>query len=211
MAYTGLRAAEISEIRRLNQQYLGALATNGVSDISLKAKVGKKRWEWFVRAKNEQLLRLSTLPYLLFRLDTVNAHLASPSKNAELFAAHQQAGTQLLSMATAFAHQLAQRDLFSLRVITGATEDWCHWLQGMSLVRLSEIARSTNAPIVPILGDNKTYWPELFDAARFNRPERLQAVAIAGMQHLISRQSSHWSQAIAARSAPAASRRVAER
>ncbi len=209
MTYPGLNQVELDEIQRLNVLYLMALQHAGGPLEPLRPMLGEASLAWLRRCSTASVELLAAVPYLLFRVDTLTPHRAAP-RNRDMFLSKDPEAFELLTLALAFVHQLARRDRFALRVITGASEAWCGWLQDVSFVRLAESARQSDVLLLPILVNHREFWPGLITSVRKNLLAQRDAIVATGLQHLLNTQTRASSQRLAARSIASASLQVAD-
>lgn len=211
MRYAGIEESALEDVRRLNARFLAAMSTRpSVAIGGLSKTVDADTLNWFTGATSRELSHIAATPFFLYRLDDIGTD-PSAAVTPELFGRSNEPENEALLLGLSFAWQLSRRDLFSVRVLTGASTDWCAWLADVPFSSLAEVVRSNSGPLTPNLIDAAFFWPGLLEAVRNGNARHVTAVQSAGLQHLLRRQSSERALPVAARKLDTPERRVADK
>jgi hypothetical protein len=111
-----------------------------------------------------------------------------------------------------FLWQLARRNPYAARLVSGATLEWCDQLATLSLVALyAQVGRCS--PLQPRLSRDTDFWKKLLGAGTSNRREVRLAARASAMQTVIAGNTTSMPRRISAAACnmPAVPMRVAAR
>jgi hypothetical protein len=120
---------------------------------------------------------------------------------------------ELASAATGFLWQLAGRNPYAVRVMSGASLDWCERLAARPLVEAVRFVCSESELIAPRLAEHALFWHRLLVAGTSTQKDVRRAARLSALQALLATRSDERYRRIpaAACSLPATGLRVAER
>lgn len=132
MEYEGLTQDDLVNVRALNRRWL-RLQQDAASDAAT--------------LPDERLERLAAAPFLLFSFREQDENLwrtlLQRSGQQDLLAARAAADVrELQSAGLAFLWELARRNPYVARVVSGAPLSWCEQIASVTLVRVLESAAS---------------------------------------------------------------------
>ncbi len=176
MAYTGLSARTIAEVRALNRCFLRRIREPGDRDTALSAD-----WLELVRRLGAApCRRVAEAPFLL--LDVGKLDLGAMA-DTDLFSRATRADTELWLMTLSLCWQFAQREPFALRVISGAGLEWCDALGDTCFAELADRVGTCAPPPRPALLDTTSWWADYAAACTGNERGKVAALQMAGLQH----------------------------
>lgn len=188
MTYNGPSTSDYTNVHALNREFLRLVRTNpGCIDVD---EPQQARLSGLGRQQTE---RLAKTPFLLFSLQEQDGlvwrQLLLGDRNHDLFEQAQAtpAGiSNLLTAAIGFMWQLARRNGYAVRLLSGAGADWCELVSALTYFDLvSRVAERRD--LLTIRRSAKTdIWPKLLDAGVSpERPVRA-AAHLAVLQTLLT-------------------------
>ena len=180
MEFRGPAATDLENVRALNERYLELRRRQPGDPL---AGIGHAAGE-----------RLAASPFLLFSLREHEVarweRLFAAGHQIELRgpgADGQESARQLRVAAVSVLWQLARRNPFAARLITGAQPAWCARLAETTLVGL--ITRVSDAVdlLAPRFSDADPVWSRLVNAAGSPDRDLRRAVRLAALQDILTR------------------------
>ena len=141
MDFSGPQKAEFNNVRSLNQAFLNRLRTSPDVQVLLQAFSPKLR-PLVAGLTDLQVRRLAETPFLLLSLreqdDDYWSVLFADDPTGDLFAVASGGGhdRHLVAATLGFLWQLAQHNPYAVRLVSGATINWCDSLANSTLLRL---------------------------------------------------------------------------
>lgn len=192
MQYPGPEPSDLENVRALNRVFLDLVARDGSPRAILQnlpdgmgerlAGLGPKRAE-----------RLAGVPFMLFSLrerdDDYWELLLAPGDTPDLFlpAPEPDAGTGKLAAAgLGFAWQLARRNAYALRLLSGASLHWCEEIAARPLVDLLSRAASRPDVIELRCGHSVPFWAKLLDRGTSGRRDIRVAAHLTAWQQILT-------------------------
>ncbi len=217
MDFEGPEAADYRNVRTLNKEFLVRLrdSTSGKAwrqrlDASLRP---------MLRALTDlQIERLAAAPFLLLSLREDDPDywrsLASESGQTDLLAGRRrgEAATSLAAASLGFLWQLAHRNPYAVRLVSGASMSWCENLAECTLLHLLRFANRHTDMLQPRRGADVEFWSKLLGPGVSAEPPVQNAAQLSALQSILTRDTRAGYRALrpAACSAPRPARRVAE-
>ncbi|MDH4110517.1 MAG: hypothetical protein OEW35_19740 [Gammaproteobacteria bacterium] len=194
MHYPGPEPTDFDNVRALNTALLSLLLRAGQATPvfhrdppeGLRAALG--------RLGRLQRERLASVPFLLFSLRERDGAfwegLLADTASLELFPEtpplEGDCG-KLVAAGLSFAWQLAHRNAFALRLLTGASLHWCEELAARPLVEVLDRA-GARADVVELrCSDNAAFWAKLVEAGVSARSDVRSAAHLTAWQTMLTR------------------------
>jgi len=157
MDFSGPQKAEFNNVRSLNLAFLDSLRTSPDAAVLLEAFSPKLR-PLVSGLTDLQSRRLAETPFLLLSLreqdDDYWSVLFADDPNGDLFAVGPTGGRDrhLAAAALGFLWQLAQHNPYAVRLVSGATINWCERLANCTLLRLLQRTADRTDLLRPRIG-----------------------------------------------------------
>lgn len=169
MEYTGPESADLRDVRMLNAAFLEYLAST--DGDRLRRQLPESLRPALAALSQGQIERLSAVPFLLLSLnESDDAYWDRSSSNhpcRDLFTPTANAADPLARIAAAalgFLWQLARNNPYAVRLVCGASLNWCEQLATRSLLHVLETAVEDPGIVAPRLADNRVFWHRLLGA-----------------------------------------------
>lgn len=192
MQYPGPETSDLENVLALNRAFLGLVARSGSPHAILQnlpggtgdrlAGLGPKAAE-----------RLAGAPFMMFSLrerdDVYWEALLAQGDTADLFrpAPAPDPGTGKLAAAgLGFAWQLARRNPYALRLLSGASLHWCEEIAARPLVDLLSRAASRPDIIELRCGNSVPFWDKLLDRGISGRRDVRVAAHLSAWQRILT-------------------------
>lgn len=141
----------------------------------------------------EQREHLARMPFLLLSLAEDDAArwqaLFSEQQTRDLLQCVQlrdETASRLVAAALGFLWQLAQRNPYAVRLVSGASLAWCEQLAGCTLMDLFSRALEDQALLAPRMADRPDFWHKLLTAGVSNRRHLRRAARVAALQTVLT-------------------------
>jgi hypothetical protein len=219
MDFQGPEAADLANVYSLNRAYLDELRRHGMTlpdampgTFDVLPKLAALS---IARAR-----LLSGCPFLIFTLpeasDSRWTRLFGDDEQADLFDGLPQSAESAARLATAtlgFLWELARRNPYAVRLVSGASLDWCERLADSSPVRVFRFAAGEPRLLSPRLATNRAFWTKLLGAGTSDEQEIRRSAQLCALQTVLTRQSSGRYQRLPAAAClmPGPAMRVADR
>lgn len=219
MEYQGPEPADLANVSALNSAFLDWLRARGSSEVaplSVTPEIGAA----LTGMSRLQLERLARTPFLLMSFREHDEDqwrsLFAERRSADLFRALQapdEDATRLITAGLGFLWQLAKRNPYAARLVSGAGINWCEQLAASTLVDLFSRALAEYPLLEPRMIDNRDLWQKLLNAGVSAKKDVRMAARVSALQTVLTRSSNsvYRRLAAAACSMPAVAVRVAER
>ena len=146
MDYTGPDAADFADVAALNHAFLARLRAAGSAGSRLREQLPASLRSVVASLRDVQVERLAATPFLLLSLREQDAEywqrLASEHTMPDLFVAEDKGTDEIAAAALSFLWHLARRNPYAVRLVAGASHDWCAMLTSITLLPI--IRRATS-------------------------------------------------------------------
>lgn len=163
MDFSGPDAADFANVRALNHAFLARLRAPGEGQL-LRQQLPPGISLLIEALTNLQVERLAATPLLLFSLcerdESRWCVLDGGDSNVDLFAG-PASGDELQATAVSFLWQLAGRNPYAARLISGANLAWCERLAACTLLDVQRTAADLPALMRPRFIENEECWRKL--------------------------------------------------
>lgn len=222
MDFQGPDAADLDNVYSLNRAYLDGLSRPPA--VASGAPSGAPSGAAGIVEKLTALsLRKSTLlsqcPFLIYSLpeaaDRRWTRLFSDDAQPDLFDATSLSPECVGGLAPAtlgFLWELAKRNPYATRLVSGASLDWCERLADSSPVRVFRFATGEPGLLSPRLPSHREFWSKLLGAGTSNDEEIRHAAQLTALQTVLTNPAAEHYQRLPAAAClmPTPARRVAE-
>jgi hypothetical protein len=140
-----------------------------------------------------QIERLAGVPFLLLTLnesdDTYWSRVRDELPVRDLFAASHSPGDPLgriVVAALGFQWQLARKNPYAARLISGASLSWCEQLASCTLLRVLQCAVEYQGLIAPRQAAHKVLWARLLGAGLSSAEDVRRAAHLSALQIVLS-------------------------
>jgi len=193
MHYTGPGQDDLANVSALNLAFLELL----VSDRAVLEPVRRSlpdAAERLARLTPRERQRLARSPFLLMSFrehDPASWRaLFEPLRDTDLFdglCMSRRQASQLIDAGLAFLWQLARRNTYAARVVSGASLGWCEQLAELTLVELLARAQRDNDLLSLREATNRGFWQKLLVSGTSREPATRQSARICALQMLLTR------------------------
>ena len=215
MDYQGPETADLANVSALNRAFLEWLAVDTRAD-QLPGDTGRL----FALLDRQKVERLARAPFLLLSLGEENEDVwravfaQTPPKQLLVNMNPSDAGAiRLTTAALGFLWQLAARNPYTARLVSGASLSWCEQLSERALVDI--VTRVAEEPQILVVraADDAELWTRLLTAGVSGRRDLRVAARISALQSVLTgtARSGYRPLASAACKLPTMKMRVAER
>lgn len=190
MSYEGPDTTDLANVEALNAAYLDWLGSpRGRTSRSVPARLRER----IAGLESRRLQHLARTPFLLMSFREHEEFrwrgLFGDRRSADLLSALELADdtlARLRSAGLAFLWQLARRNGYAARLVTGAGLAWCECLAETALVDILERAAAENELLVPRMGDNEQLWSKLLAGGVSTRREVRKAARVSALQIVLT-------------------------
>ena len=191
MEYTGPEIADLTDVLSLNAAFLEYLSsTNGEQ---LRRHLPASLRPVVAALSARQIERLATVPFLLMSLsESDDAYWDRPTPDRpvrDLFApSHSEADplAQIASATLGFLWQLARKNPYAVRLICGASLNWCEQLAACTLLHVLQRAVEDQRVAVPRLAEDSVFWYRLLGAGLSSESNVRQASHLSALQTVLT-------------------------
>ncbi|MGI9234735.1 MAG: hypothetical protein ACR2RD_13965 [Woeseiaceae bacterium] len=185
MDYRGPTLDDLANINALNRAFLTAISGSSANDYGvLSTRV----------MSPSQRARLSEVPFLLFSFREQDAdywqQLLDDDPQSDLIESSEQRDAaigQLQVAGLGFLWQLAQRNPYAVRLVSGASVSWCEQISQLTLVGLLRRAAQRNDLLRLRFPDDTAIWQRLLvNGAQRNNQTRAASHHVA-LQEILTR------------------------
>jgi hypothetical protein len=196
MDFQGPETADLANVHSLNRAWLDELRRQGMTIPA--AMPGT--FDVVQKLAALSIARaglLSGCPFLIFALpeasDSRWTRLFGDDEQADLFDGLPQPPESVARLATAtlgFLWELARRNPYAARLVSGASLDWCERLADSSPVRVFRFAAGEPGLLSPRLATHRAFWTKLLGAGTSDKQEIRGSAQLCALQTVLTRQSS---------------------
>lgn len=136
--------------------------------------------------------RLARTPFLLMSLGEDDElrwqSLFSEQKTRDLLQCiqlHDETASRIIAAGLGFLWQLAQRNPYAARLVSGASLDWCEKLSGCTLMDLIARGLEDHTLLAPRMADQSDLWDRLLTAGVSDRRQVRLAARVATLQTVL--------------------------
>lgn len=191
MDYSGPEPADFANVTSLNHAFLRQLR-EPASGQSLRRKMTVRARPIIRGLTDLQLKRLSATPFLLMSLRERDVAywqtLFGTDANRDMFACASVAPEteQLATAGVAFLWQLARRNPYSARLLSGATIRWCEELADRTLLQLLQQTCGRNDLLQARFASNDEFWSKLLGPGLSAEANVCNAAHLAALQSILT-------------------------
>jgi hypothetical protein len=139
---------------------------------------------------NLQVERLATSPFLLLSLrerdDACWRALDEEQPNLDLFNVAEQRHDELLAATASFLWQLAGRNPYAARFVSGASLDWCDRLARSTLLSVLRTATDNDSLLQPRFAGDEGFWRKLLGPGLSSDHDVRQSAHVTCLQWLLT-------------------------
>ena len=192
MDFEGPEPADYHNVRTLNQEVLARLrdtasgkAWRQLVDASLRPSIRS--------LTDLQTERLAATPFLLFSLREDDPDywrlLAGGTGQADLLARRRRdaSATQLAAASLGFLWQLARRNPYGVRLISGASLSWCEALAECPLLHVLRFSSERRDMLQPRRGADVEFWSKLLGPGVSSKTPVRSAAQLSALQSILTR------------------------
>ena len=191
MDYSGPEPADFANVISLNQAFLLNLREPARGQSLRETMTARVRP--IIRDLTDlQLQRLSTTPFMLMSLRERDVDfwrtLLSKDANRDMFdcAGVEPETEQMATAGVAFLWQLARRNPYSARLLSGATIHWCEELADRTLLRLLQQTCGCSDLLQPRFANNDKFWLKLLGPGLSSELQVRKAAHLAALQSILT-------------------------
>lgn len=214
MFFDGPETADYDNVTSLNAAFLELLRSSGAACRCVDHPP-PKQLDRLRRLGRRQIDRLSRVPFLLFSFRERDDHywdsLLQATRERDLFAVPRHASDDrscLIAAGLGFVWQLARRNPYAARLISGASVHWCELIGEHTFFHVLAAAGMRDDLLLLRAADKAELWEKLLRNGVSDRRAIRQAARISALQSVLTRTVSSrgaWA-AAACRARPAALR-----
>ena len=219
MDFQGPEAADLANVYSLNHAYLDELRQHDAVVSGTVPGLFNVAAELATLSRAKAAL-LAQCPFLLFALpdaaDSRWTRLFSDDEQVDLFEGLARSPDSVARLVTAtlgFLWELARRNRYAARLVSGASLDWCERLADSSPMRVFRFAAHEPNLLSPRLALRTAFWIKLLGAGTSDDQEIRRAAQLCALQTVLTRQPAERYHRLPAAAClmPAPAMRVAER
>jgi hypothetical protein len=219
MEFQGPEPADLANVIALNGAFLDWLRVTGRTQ-PLEPGLPPDVEAALAGLDRRQLERLARVPFLLMSLreydDTRWRSLFADRRSMDLLRPLQpvdEEATRLVTAGLGFLWQLALRNPYAARLVSGASLNWCEQLADCTLMELFARVAEEGPLLDPRMTDCPELWHKRLTAGVSTRRDVRIAARVSALQTILTRgpATAYRQLATAACAMPAASLRVAQR
>jgi len=187
MPYEGPDTADLSNVEALNSAYLDWLGGRGRGSIPAGLR------ERLTRLDRRGRQCLARAPFLLMSFREYDERcwrgLIEDSRSEDLLTPLgdcDETAARLVAAGLAFLWQLARRNCYAARLVTGAGLAWCERLGECMLVDLLDRAAGRQGLLEPRLADNERLWSKLLGGGVSPRRDVRVAARVSALQVVLT-------------------------
>jgi hypothetical protein len=191
MDFNGPEPADLVDVRCINIAFLEFL--RGVDGEALRARLPTRLRPVAAALTDRQVDRLAGVPFLLLTLNESDTgywgRIRDELPVRDLFAASMGPADPLGQIVVAtlgFQWQLARRNAYAARLISGASLNWCEQLASCTLLRVLQSAAELQGLIAPRQAAHKVLWARLLGAGLSSTENVRRAAHLSTLQIVLS-------------------------
>jgi hypothetical protein len=194
MHYRGPDRADLTNVLVLNRAFVAWQRTRP-RDSARERDLSPQTRARFAALNAEQRERLARIPFLLMsfaeddeaRWQSLFAEQRTRDLLLQCVQVPDEVASRVTSAGLGFLWQLAQRNPYAARLVSGASPAWCEQLAASTLMDL--LARALEDPtlLAPRMAGNTGFWDRLLTAGVSNRRQLRLAARVAALQAVLTR------------------------
>jgi hypothetical protein len=191
MDFIGPEPADLVDVRSINIAFLEHLA--GAEGEALRREFPARLRPVVAALTERQVFRLAGVPFLLMTLNESDDSYWNRMRDElpihDLFAAsHSPVDSlgQIVVAALGFQWQLARKNLYAARLVSGASLNWCEQLASCTLLRVLQCAVEHQGLIAPRQAKHKIFWTRLLGAGLSSNEALRRAAHLSALQIVLS-------------------------
>lgn len=192
MDYLGPQPADLADVYALNRALLDCLRSERCGQM-LRSQLAPPLRPLIPALTDLQIMRLAALPFLLLTVRERDDHywdqLLTDDPNQDLFATTAEPRAECDSIVAAtigFMWQLARRNPYTARLVSGATLYWCEQLAAHSLFELLQRAVKRRDLLGLRLSDNDVFWKRLLGPGLSSQPDIRNSAHLCALQTVLT-------------------------
>lgn len=191
MHYLGPAPVDFADVHALNRAFL-ALLERDPNAAQFTVGMPEDLAERLRSLNSAQVERLATAPFLLFSLRQEDRRLWDEIQGGEprsdLFtdSAGGYPAARVISAALGFLWRLARQNPYALRVVSGASLNWCERLAEQALVDVIERASIRDDLLVLRAAGNTNVWGKLLSGGVLQRESLRVASQLSALQMMLA-------------------------
>lgn len=189
MDFFGPEPADFANVTALNRAFLMRLR-DPLPGERLRLRLPSRSQSSIRRLSNPQVERLSALPFLLLSVrerDQACWHaFADNDPNRDLLLPDDEGADEIVTATLSFLWQLARRNPYAVRLVSGASLSWCEQLADYTLLTLLQRAAIRNDLLRPRLANNEDLWLRLLGPGVSADSQVRRAAHVASLQVMLT-------------------------
>ena len=197
MQYHGPDPADLANVFVLNNAFIAWQRTRPPEE-SRERDLPPEIRARFDALNCEQRVRLGRTPFLLMSLaegDDVRWQALFAERQTrdllECLRIRDDEASGLIAAGLGFLWQLAQRNPYAARLVSGASLSWCEQLSACTLMDLYSRALEDSTLLAPRMADQPDIWNRLLTAGVSNRRHARHAARVSALQTMLTRRPLH--------------------
>ena len=191
MEYTGPETTDLRDVCSLNAAFLEYLSSS--NGEQLRRELPASLRPAVVALSSRQIERLAAVPFLLMSLSELDdAYWDRPMPDRpvrDLFTpSHTETDplAQITSATLAFLWQLARKNPYAVRLICGASLNWCEQLAACTLLHVLQRAVEEQHAVLPRLAEDSVFWHRLLGAGLSSESVVRRASHLSALQTVLT-------------------------
>lgn len=191
MDFSGPEPADFRNVRSLNYEFLSCLRSS-TTGIDLRRQMAAELGTIICSLTDLQVERLSATPFLLFSLRESDMDywscLSAEEPHGDLLSTAKlpkELG-QLAAACLGFLWQLAQRNPYAARLISGATLSWCEQLADRTLFRVMQRMSARSDLLHPRRAADEGFWLKLLGPGLSSEQDVRIAAQLSALQSILT-------------------------
>lgn len=191
MDFKGPEPADLVDVHSINVAFLEYLS--GSQGQQMRQEMPSTLQPLVAALTDRQIQRLAGVPFLLLTLnesdDAYWSQFLIDSPVRDLFAASRSQGDPLSRIASAalgFLWQLARKNLYAARLISGASLNWCEQLASCTLLCVLQCAFEHQDLVGPRLAEHKVFWARLLGSGLSSADDVRRAAHLSALQTVLT-------------------------
>lgn len=189
MEFSGPEPADFANVIALNRAFLRRLRA-GSPGRDLRALIPGTMRHAVTGLTDRHVERLSALPFLLLSLRERDASfwnsVAADGATPDLFMSDARTHDEITVPAMSFLWQLARRNPYAARLVSGAPPDWCDHVGEYTLLALLQRIRGRRDVLQPRFAGHEGCWQKLLGPGLSSRRQVRESAHLTCLQTLLT-------------------------
>ena len=191
MEFRGPEPADFRNVQSMNAAFLRHMR-GSPSGHELRQQMAPEVRSMIRGLTDLQIERLSTARFLLFSLRERDPNywglLGNDAPTSDLLSATHQADEcgQLAAASLGFLWQLARRNPYAARLVSGATLNWCEQLAECTLLRVLQRTAGRSDLLRPRRAEDVAFWGKLLGPGLCSEREVRGAAQLSALQSVLT-------------------------